>query len=308
MSEVSEILGETQTPFPRAHGERSDFVCLATTHGEIFYLNPAARRWIGWEEDAVARHASLHDFYSDDSWRELRDLAVPAVNKSGQWEGRSRLRQHEDRPGVDASSPSCTASRCRRATGPVAWRSCIATPRRRTVCGRALSEAQARKNSILESSLDPIITINHEGVIIEFNRAAEQAFGHPREKVLGTRPSDVLFPPSLSAEHRNRIERYLEAGEGSMLGKRRRGDGLAGQRRGVPRRDGHGDRADQRRPRADVLRPRHQPPARRPKKSRPAMRPSWSGPTATWSSSPTWPRTTCRSRSARSGPSATGWR
>ena len=57
-------------------------------------------------------------------------------------------------------------------------------------------------------------------MIIEFNRAAEQAFGHSRDKVLGTRPSDVLFPPSLSAEHRSRIERYLEAGEGSMLGKR----------------------------------------------------------------------------------------
>ena len=84
----------------------------------------------------------------------------------------------------------------------------------------SLTEAQARKNSILESSLDPIITINHEGLIIEFNRAAEQTFGHSREKVLGTRPSDVLFPPSLSAGHRSRIERYLEAGEGSMLGKR----------------------------------------------------------------------------------------
>ena len=84
----------------------------------------------------------------------------------------------------------------------------------------SLTEAQARKNSILESSLDPIITINHEGTIIEFNRAAEMTFGYSRDKVLGTRPSDVLFPPSLSAEHRSRIERYLEAGEGSMLGKR----------------------------------------------------------------------------------------
>jgi len=83
-----------------------------------------------------------------------------------------------------------------------------------------LAEAQSRKNSILESSLDPIITIDHEGVIIEFNRAAEHAFGKSRDKVLGKRPSDVLFPSSLSDEHRNRIARYLEAGEGSMLGRR----------------------------------------------------------------------------------------
>jgi len=84
----------------------------------------------------------------------------------------------------------------------------------------ALAECEARKHAILESSLDPIITINHEGVIREFNRAAEQAFGYPRQKVLGTRPSDVLFPPSTSADEQNRIDRYLTAGEGSMLGRR----------------------------------------------------------------------------------------
>ena len=84
----------------------------------------------------------------------------------------------------------------------------------------ALAEAQARKRAILESSLDPIITINHEGIITEFNKAAEQTFGHPREKVLGTKPSDVLFPPAISAGQQDRIDRYLDAGEGSMLGRR----------------------------------------------------------------------------------------
>src|SRR5208283_5264118 len=37
---------------------------------------------------------------------------------------------------------------------------------------------------------------------------------------LGKRPYDVLFPPSMSADHKRRIERYLETGEGSMLGRR----------------------------------------------------------------------------------------
>jgi two-component system sensor kinase FixL len=83
-----------------------------------------------------------------------------------------------------------------------------------------LAEAQARKRAILESSLDPIITINHQGVITEFNKAAEQTFGHPREKVLGSKPSDVLFPAAASAGEQDRINRYLDAGEGSLLGRR----------------------------------------------------------------------------------------
>ena len=84
----------------------------------------------------------------------------------------------------------------------------------------ALAECEARKHAILESALDPIITINHEGVITEFNRAAEQTFGHPREKVLGTQPSEVLFPAAAGHADQDRITRYLESGEGSMLGRR----------------------------------------------------------------------------------------
>ena len=90
---------------------------------------------------------------------------------------------------------------------------------RASLCA-ALAEAQARKRAILESSLDPIITINHEGVITEFNKAAEQTFGHPREKVLGSKPSDVLFPAAASAGEQDRINRYLDVGEGSLLGRR----------------------------------------------------------------------------------------
>ncbi len=66
------------------------------------------------------------------------------------------------------------------------------------------------------------------------------------------------FRPSLSAGHASRIERYLEAGEGSMLGKRVGGHRLAGQRRGVSRRDGDDHRPDQRRAGDHLLRPRHQ--------------------------------------------------
>jgi two-component system sensor kinase FixL len=219
MSEISQVLGDNADTVFRALVECvPDFVCLATTHGELFYLNAVARRWIGLDEDASLATVTLHDFYTDESWQELRDVAVPGVNKTGQWEGRSRLCN------LKTSQESTAFTYMFRVKMPQGGLSCLAIVHRDAEASNrlreSLTEAQARKNSILESSLDPIITINHEGVIIEFNRAAEQTFGHSRDKVLGTRPSDVLFPPSLSAEHRSRIERYLEAGEGSMLGKR----------------------------------------------------------------------------------------
>ena len=220
MSESLELSSGSTDAMLRALTEcHADFTCLATTHGEPFYLNPAGRRLIGLDEDAAIDSISLHHCYSDDSWRELREVAVPAVNKAGHWEGQSRLRN------VQTGEPIRVETVMYRLKMPAGDRpSCLAIVHREAGelfrLREALAEAQVRKNSIVESSLDAIVTINHDGVIIEFNRAAEQVFGHPREKVLGTRPSDVLFPPSMSAEHRSRIERYLEQGEGSRLGKR----------------------------------------------------------------------------------------
>jgi two-component system sensor kinase FixL len=220
MTEALDITGgATDAAYQVLAGCMNDFICLASTHGEPFLLNAAGRQMVGLDEDEPLGPLALHDFYDEDSWRELRDVGVPAVNRAGQWEGHSRLRNRKT-GAVLAVRTFMRRVRLPQAERPTAL---VIVHRDEEELGRlraALAEVQARKRSILESSVDPIITVDHQGVIIEFNRAAEQAFGYSRQKVLGTRPSDVLFPASMSAEHRKRIERYLEAGEGSMLGRR----------------------------------------------------------------------------------------
>ncbi len=196
-----------------------DFIALATVLGQPIYINRAGRRLVGLEADEPITSANLQDFYSGDSWDELCNVAVPAVNEVGHWEGRSWL---ANRRTGDLTDVLTTMFLVRRSDDEKA--SCLAiwhpNPAQWKHTEQALVEAEARKNAILESSLDPIITIDHQGLISEFNRAAEQAFGHPRDTILGTRPSDVLFPESLGADHQNRIDRYLNAGEGSLLGRR----------------------------------------------------------------------------------------
>jgi two-component system sensor kinase FixL len=195
-----------------------EFICLASLHGKPLYLNPAGRRLVGLSADAPLAAASLHDFYSDASWHRLRDVAVPAVNQAGRWEGRCQI---QNRHSGKLDDVQTTVFLVRPPGGEKA--TCMALVNR-PICPSdlegPLAEAQARKNAILESSLDPIITIDHQGVITEFNRAAEQTFGHSRDEVLGTRPSEVLFPPSASPDYQNRVNRYLESGEGSFLGRR----------------------------------------------------------------------------------------
>lgn len=85
---------------------------------------------------------------------------------------------------------------------------------------RRLEESEARKTAILESALDAIVSMDHEGKIVEFNPGAERIFGYERTVVIGKPMADVIIPPTLREKHRRGLERYLATGEGRVLGER----------------------------------------------------------------------------------------
>src|SRR5205085_1331173 len=78
----------------------------------------------------------------------------------------------------------------------------------------------ARTAAILDSPLDCIVTIDHEGHITEFNAAAERTFGHRRDEVIGKQLADVIIPESLREQHHRGFARYLASGEAKVLGRR----------------------------------------------------------------------------------------
>ena len=84
----------------------------------------------------------------------------------------------------------------------------------------ALKQSEARKAAILDSALDCIVTIDHEGRITEFNPAAERTFGHRRDDVVTRDLADVIIPPSLREKHRGGLARYLTNGDARVLGRR----------------------------------------------------------------------------------------
>ena len=83
-----------------------------------------------------------------------------------------------------------------------------------------LRRSEARKAAILDSALDCIVTIDHEGCITEFNPAAERTFGYRRDEVLGRQLADIIIPPALRERHRQGFARYLATGEARVLGQR----------------------------------------------------------------------------------------
>ncbi len=85
---------------------------------------------------------------------------------------------------------------------------------------RKLERSEALKTAILESALDCIITIDHEGRIVEFNPSAERAFGYTRAQALGQEMGELIIPPALREQHWRGISQYLLSGKRWMIGRR----------------------------------------------------------------------------------------
>jgi protein-histidine pros-kinase len=84
----------------------------------------------------------------------------------------------------------------------------------------ALDDSEARKAAIFDSALDSIITIDHAGIIVEFNPEAEKTFGYNRREVVGKPMAELVIPPGLREKHHRAFGRYLATGKGSMVGRR----------------------------------------------------------------------------------------
>jgi PAS domain S-box-containing protein len=84
----------------------------------------------------------------------------------------------------------------------------------------ALRDSERRFRGILESALDAIVTTDDQGVIIEFNPAAEAMFAIPRRAALGARIRDIIIPEGLRAAHDAGMARYLATGDSRILNRR----------------------------------------------------------------------------------------
>ena len=83
-----------------------------------------------------------------------------------------------------------------------------------------LRKSEARKQAIVESALDAVVTVDASGLLVEFNPAAETTFGWRRAEALGRRMEDLIIPPDLRDAHRDGFARFLAGKGGGMVGRR----------------------------------------------------------------------------------------
>jgi PAS domain S-box-containing protein len=184
-------------------------------HGNILEANGAFLRMVGYTSEEVLSGKVRWPEMTPPEWRHLDEQAIEQLKATGAavpWE-KEYIRKDGSRVPILVGVAMLDS-----ATGE-----CIAfildvSERKRAEAAVRVSEAQ--KAAVMEAALDAIVLMDHEGMITEFNPAAEKTFGYSRQEVIGTPLAEVLVPASLRDRHRAGLERYRNTGEGPIVGKR----------------------------------------------------------------------------------------
>ena len=83
-----------------------------------------------------------------------------------------------------------------------------------------LRASEHRAEAIVAASLDGVVSVDHEGRILEFNPAAERAFGYRRDEVIGRPFAEVIIPPEQRESFGASVGRYMRSGDAHLMGQR----------------------------------------------------------------------------------------
>jgi len=83
-----------------------------------------------------------------------------------------------------------------------------------------LQENAARTQLLLGSALDGIITMDHDGNVMDWNTQAERIFGYSREQALGRKIAELIVPSAYRESHLQGLSRFVSTGVSHIIGTR----------------------------------------------------------------------------------------
>lgn len=91
---------------------------------------------------------------------------------------------------------------------------------KRDVALTQFKQSEKRKSAILDSSMDSILSINLDGIIMEFNAAAERTFGFQKSQVMGRSFVALFVPESGKAAVYDSLSYKFAKSEGLLINRR----------------------------------------------------------------------------------------
>ena len=194
--DVTERTGATKTLLASIVNSSDDAIDSKTLDGIITSWNPAAERMYGYSADEIlGKNISM---LSHPDRPEEMDEILEQIRNGERVEHYETVRVRKDGRTI---SISLTVSPILDDTGKIVGVSSIArdiTERKRA--DEQLRAASQYARSLIEASLDPLVTISPEGKITDVNEATIKVTGVPREQLIGTDFSDYFTEPEKARE------------------------------------------------------------------------------------------------------------
>jgi PAS domain S-box-containing protein len=167
-----------------------DAVILRCLEGRILFWNRGAKDLYGWTaEEAVGKIS--HELLQTEFPEPLKEIEV-FIQETRKWEGELKHISREGKAILVASRWSLLRDEQGKATAILEINRDI-TERKRAEEKLRIAALYAR--SLLEASLDPLVTISREGKITDGNEAATRVAGVSRERLIGSDFSDYFTDP-----------------------------------------------------------------------------------------------------------------
>jgi PAS domain S-box-containing protein len=178
--------------------------------GRVRSWNPAAERMFGWRADEVI--GRIGPWVPEERLAEFEGLRKRVLEGQA-LEGLELERVHRDGSPLEIAVWTAPLRRSDGVAGAVSFIGDV-TERRRAE--RALVASEARTAAIVDAALEAVITLDHEGRIVEFNRAAEEIFGLTSRDAVGRDFLDLAIP----GRFRDSLAETLRTASGPLLGAR----------------------------------------------------------------------------------------
>lgn len=188
-----------------------DFVCQAREHGQVTYLNPAARARLGLAADAPLGDAHIADYFSAEQLDLYEKFVLPEAMRQGHWRGRVSMQLGSTKVPMD-----CLIIMHRDVRGRIETISVILRDMsEQLLAQRERERSEAMLLAVAHTARAQFLVGDTEGRVIFFNAAFEQRRRVELKDWVG-RPLAELFGPQQHARRAPLIAAAL-AGETRRL-------------------------------------------------------------------------------------------